>query len=120
MDMVKVAALNNILAKVYLPTFLAKLATYDIRPNSVEDIQNLIKLAAILSQTAKTFEQGMQKKTANAQSVVIRDATRALESMMGIEHVDTVRDNMIGRVLLQSLATDPELLKSAIVVGNMQ
>lgn len=114
-----VNAIQRIFSQVYLPTFLAKLAAdYDVRPQTPEDVSNLLQMAALLSTTRPQRAAVKQAEAANSPvSVFLRDATQNLSTALtGISSTDVQAEAVKAGALAQ-LARDPEMQEAAAIYG---
>lgn len=115
-------AVNTVMARVYLPTFLAKLAAdYDIRPQTQEDIANLIQIAAILSGTRKE-RQAIKKASAEEPAVTtfLRDAANNIsQAATGITTTDLQAEAITYKVLENMVKQDDHVKQAAVVYGYL-
>lgn len=103
----------QLLQKIYVPTFMAKLAAdYGIQPQSEEDTQNLLQIAAVLA-------QGLQEQRVG-QSPTSRFLDEAVADLTGVHKTAsdiTALDDAEQQVIRDQLQNDPDLLQAALVYG---
>ncbi|MEM2003819.1 MAG: hypothetical protein QXQ37_04115 [Nitrososphaerota archaeon] len=115
------AALNELIGKVYMPTFLTKLASnYNIRPQSPADVANLLQIAMNLNSIRPSVENMMKQATASSSPVsnVIGDALNALTKIAnGVSTEDVLQEGVNMKNLIHMIDSDPSLFNAAMLYG---
>lgn len=115
-------AVKHMLRNVYVPAFLNKLAQYGISPRDKEDLTNLVKMAAMLSQVEqKAVAQGAHKDETS--SFIKQSADELSSQVCGVSVTEQQNEQVKLASAMQRVTTDPETLQAALwyaVAANQQ
>lgn len=117
------AGLTKVMSDVYLPTFLAKLASdYGIHPSSQEDVSNLLQIAATLASAPQAAQVGETKMASGEAPVTVflRDAAESItRNALGVSNAGLQKEMIIQETLRQQMQMDPILKQAALAYGQL-
>lgn len=107
------AACDKMYRDVYVPAFFAKLASYDIRPNTQADAEYLLAMdQALQEKEAAEYE-------ANEPNPLLKEAFEAVTGANGVDRrqrmADLEHDALLTKQASELVVEDEELLQAALI-----